>query len=205
MEPIEKVFDSVWSLGHADAKSFDAHSYFVKSPAGNVLIDCPAFHDEIVKFIEGQGGLKWVFLTHKDDVGDSAKFVQRFNAQALIHSADRGAVDFPVRTFDKDFKLADGLQVICTPGHTAGSACLLYSADGGVLFSGDHLMLSKGNVKPVQFAWTDDWDEQLDSAVKLLAFDFEAVLPGHSHWKNGLKGAKTKLERSLSEIEAGRI
>jgi glyoxylase-like metal-dependent hydrolase (beta-lactamase superfamily II) len=205
MEPIEQVFETVWSLGHQTPKSFDAHSYFVRAPAGNLLVDVPSVDDEVVNFLDQRGGLKWIFLTHRDDVGDCARFVQRFGATALIHSADRSAADFPVTTFEDDFKLAEGLQVICTPGHTPGSACLLYAAHGGVLFSGDHLMLSKGNVKPVQFAWTADWDAQLDSAVKLLTFDFEAVLPGHSQWKNGLKGAKAKLERNLSEIEAERM
>lgn len=202
MAPIEQVFPDVWHLGHPDPKSFEAHSYFVRSKAGGVLVDAPMYCDPVVSFLESQGGVKWVFLTHKDDVGDAARFAERFKAELFIHARDRA--ELPASAFDKDFKLADGLQVVCTPGHTPGSACLLYDADGGVLFSGDHLLLSKGNVRPVQFAWTWDWDAQLDSAVKVLAYDFETVLPGHSVWKNGLKGAKAKLERSLSEIEAER-
>ena len=35
------------------------------------------------------------------------------------------------------------VQLLFTPGHTAGCVSLLYRPDGGVLFTGDHLAYSQ--------------------------------------------------------------
>jgi glyoxylase-like metal-dependent hydrolase (beta-lactamase superfamily II) len=75
--------------------------------------------------------------------------------------------------------LADDLLVIPVPGHTRGSAALLYR--NRFLFTGDHLMGREdgsGLYASRGVCWYS-WPEQVRSMERLLDFDFEWVLPGH--------------------------
>ena len=60
------------------------------------------------------------------------------------------------------------LRVIPTPGHTAGSACLLYRDH--FLFTGDHLAWSesRGHLYAFRTATWFDWDAQVRSYVDYL-------------------------------------
>src|SRR5262249_25832368 len=80
---------------------------------------------------------------------------------------------------DEPTPLSDDLLVIPAPGHTAGSACLLYRS--AFLFTGDHLYWSpeEGRLSASKaFNW-HSWKRQIESLERLLAFDFRWVLPGH--------------------------
>ena len=75
--------------------------------------------------------------------------------------------------------LDDELQCVPTPGHTRGHQVFLYR--NKVLFTGDHLAWSPRRETLVAFrdvCW-DSWAEQTRSMEKLLAYEFEWVLPGH--------------------------
>jgi hydroxyacylglutathione hydrolase len=80
--------------------------------------------------------------------------------------------------------------VLHTPGHTEGSVCL-YSADDGVLFSGDTLFAG---------AWGrvdlpgGDADLMVESIGRLTTFeDRTAVMPGH--------GQETTIGRERAWME----
>ena len=75
--------------------------------------------------------------------------------------------------------LDDELQCVPTPGHTRGHQVFLYR--NKVLFTGDHLAWSPRRETLVAFrdVYWDSWAEQTRSMEKLLAFEFEWVLPGH--------------------------
>ena len=101
-------------------------------------------------------------------------------------------------------ELAEDLLLIPTPGHTAGSMCLLYRKT--FLFTGDHLWWSK----PRNLLWASktynwhDWDQQIRSVERLLDFDFRWVLPGHgdSFRAESPAAMKKELERTLKAIRA---
>ena len=57
---------------------------------GNVLIDSPRFATQLVRKIDEMGGVRRMFLTHKDDVADHDRFAARFNCERIMH-ADDGA------------------------------------------------------------------------------------------------------------------
>jgi glyoxylase-like metal-dependent hydrolase (beta-lactamase superfamily II) len=99
-----------------------------------------------------------------------------------MHAADvdRGTrdVERPV-SGDEPVRLAPDLLAIPVPGHTRGSVALLYRDE--ILFTGDHLWGSEdgdGLDASRSVCWYS-WTEQARSMEKLLAFDFEWVLPGH--------------------------
>src|SRR5262247_3965955 len=80
-EPIE---ENVHFCGFASEASFGGSSYLIVRPGGNVLIDSPRFTAPLVRRIEALGGVRWMFLTHQDDVADHAKFRERFGCDRIM-------------------------------------------------------------------------------------------------------------------------
>jgi glyoxylase-like metal-dependent hydrolase (beta-lactamase superfamily II)/ferredoxin len=173
----ERVADGVYFNGFCSESSFGASSYFVKRAAGNVLVDSPRAIGPLVKRMEELGGVSLIFLSHQDDVADAAKLAERFSAPRVIHEADdHWGVERPLRGREP-VALADDLLAIPVPGHTRGSAALLYEE---FLFTGDHLWADEtGRLSMGRSVCWYSWSEQVKSLERLLAYDFEWVLPGH--------------------------
>ena len=178
-EPIE---DEVAFCGFTSPASYGAWSYFIRREAGNVLVDSPRAAPDLLRRLEALGGVQLMVLSHRDDVADHARFQQRFQCRRILHQADLDAgtagVEQPVGG-DEPVRLAPDLLLIPTPGHTAGSACLLYR--NKFLFTGDHLWWSPrlNRLSASREHCWHHWPTQLASLERLLAFDFTWVLPGH--------------------------
>jgi glyoxylase-like metal-dependent hydrolase (beta-lactamase superfamily II)/ferredoxin len=176
------VDGNVHHCGYHAESSFGAASWLIARPDGNVLVDSPRFVPTLVKRLEEMGGVKTLFLTHRDDVADHAKFAEHFGCTRVLHEAD---VDDDTRAVERVIEgvepvaLADDLLVIPTPGHTAGSACLLHRDTH--LFGGDHIAYSEELGHPYGFrgACWYRWDEVVNSMERLAKFRFEWILPGH--------------------------
>ncbi len=88
------VVDDVYFCGFTSEASFGAWSYLIVRPpeqGGNVLVDSPRFNNPLVKRIEEMGGINLMFLSHRDDIADHAKFAAHFHCPRVMHEAD-GAV-----------------------------------------------------------------------------------------------------------------
>ena len=172
----------VYHCGYHDESSFGAASYLVTREEGNVLVDAPRFTRPLVRRLEELGGVHTLFLTHRDDVGDHARFAGHFGCRRVLHRRDLRPgtrdVELPVDG-DESLPLDDELTVIPVPGHTEGSACLLYRDTW--LFTGDHLAWSDalGQIVAFRRACWYDWGEVIRSSERLADFDFEWILPGH--------------------------
>ncbi len=176
--------ENVYFCGFTSESSFGAWSYLMvrgEADGGNVLVDSPRFTAPLVRKIEQMGGVRLMFLSHRDDIADHAKFAAHFGCPRVMHQADGAerlgieqvlAGSEPVR-FDRD------LLAIPTPGHTRGHVVLLYRDQ--VLFTGDHLAWSPEKRTLIAFrnACWYSWPEQTRSMEKLLSYHFEWVLPGH--------------------------
>lgn len=169
-------------LGHNARHSFGANSWLVPRPEGNVMVDAPRWSPRLAERIGAMGGVARIFLTHRDDVADYAKYAERFGAEAWIHEEDADAAP-GARTFRDEAALARGVRAIPVPGHTQGSAMLL--VDDAWLFTGDSLEWSRasGDLAAFEdFTW-HSWDEQKRSLARLAeSARFEWVLPGHGGW-----------------------
>ena len=166
---------SIHRCGYSSESSYGAQSYFIRREDGNVLVDSPRFAGPLVRRIEELGGVRRMFLTHRDDVADHARFRERFHCERIIHRDD-AVIDAEV-LLDGDRDLAPGLQVIHLPGHTRGSCALL--VDDRYLFTGDHLWAWEGRLEMGRSVSWYSWTEQKKSLSKLLDYQFEWVLPGH--------------------------
>lgn len=140
--------------------------------------------------------LKIIVSTHRhwDHIGDNATVMTATGAQLAAHALDapgiahpdRHPMPFPIAPSVAAIELAEGgsirfgsdiaLEVMHTPGHTAGSVCLLARAQG-LLLSGDTLFASGwGRVDlPGGSA-----EAMVTSIERLLHLDDGLqVLPGH--------------------------
>jgi len=193
--------DEVAFCGYTSEKSFGAWSYLIRRPGGNVLMDSPRAAEPLMKNLEALGGVASLVLSHRDDVADHAVFRARFGCERIMHRAD-GMTDLERLVEGEDpIPLAEDLLLIPTPGHTAGSLCLLH---GPYLFTGDHLWWNpeKGRLSASQAYNWHSWPQQLKSLEKLLDYDFTWVLPGHgsTHHADSPAAMRTDLERALTAL-----
>jgi glyoxylase-like metal-dependent hydrolase (beta-lactamase superfamily II)/ferredoxin len=165
----------VYRCGYASEASYGAQSYLVQRADGNILVDSPRFVAPLVRRIEELGGVRRMFLTHRDDVADHARFRERFHCERIIHRDD-AVIDAEV-LLEGDGELGPGLRVIHVPGHTRGSCVLL--VDDTYLFTGDHLWAWEGRLEMGRSVAWYSWAEQKQSLRKLFDYRFEWVLPGH--------------------------
>jgi hydroxyacylglutathione hydrolase len=142
-----------------------------------------------------QWTLKLIVTTHGhwDHFGENAAVTAHTGAPIAVHALDAHRLTDPQplwAPFDippcvPAVDLAEGgeirfgeirLTVLHTPGHTEGSVCL-WSADEGLLFSGDTLFASGWGRTDLPGG---DADQLVESLARLATFeDPLIVLPGH--------------------------
>ncbi len=207
----QRLEENVWAVGHPSHKNFGALSYFIEREEGGVLIDPPKPSEELFKWLAEHGGIRFLFLTHRDHTHHHAEFAQRFPGCLRIlgeNDVNLRESEYRPATGDVEIKLSARLEplslsgkplrqeellhsefvVLPQPGHTPGSLCLLYR--GRFLFSGDHLRYARHLehlVAPRLQCW-EDWERQTRSVRYLSTLAaagwlrFSWVLPGHGEW-----------------------
>jgi glyoxylase-like metal-dependent hydrolase (beta-lactamase superfamily II)/ferredoxin len=178
----ELIAEDVYYCGYHSDASYGASSYLIRRPAGNVLVDSPRAAGPLIERLRELGGVRWMFLSHRDDVADHQKFRDAFGCERILHAAD---VSRGTRGVERQIsgtepvQLDDDLLLIPVPGHTAGSTALLYRDT--FLFTGDHLWADEddGRLAMGRSVCWYSWDEQVQSLERLARFRFQWVLPGH--------------------------
>lgn len=178
----EQTLPGVYHCGYHSETSYGATSYLITHPGGNIIVDSPRFTKVLVHKIEMLGGARYMFLTHKDDVGDHEKWAKRLRCERILHSEDVEAhtADVEMRLYgDGPWSIGADFELIHTPGHTEGSVCLYYKPLK-VLFTGDHLAKSGDSELDIYERYNrQSVSLQLKSVRKLLELDFHWILPGH--------------------------
>jgi glyoxylase-like metal-dependent hydrolase (beta-lactamase superfamily II)/ferredoxin len=176
----ERMEGGVHFCGFASEKSYGASSYLIARDAGNVLVDSPRSAKPLMDRIEALGGVSLMFLSHKDDIADHAKYEARFGCERMMHADDASmglGIERLVEGQD-EVRLAEDLVAIPVPGHTRGSMALLYEKK--FLFTGDHLWGDgDGTLGASRSVCWYSWAAQTKSMERLLDYSFEWVLPGH--------------------------
>lgn len=199
------IADNVFHCGYHAESSYGAASYFIQRPSGNVLVDSPRFTPPLVKQIEAMGGIRYLYLTHQDDVADHEKFHQHFGCDRILHQADinSGTQQVEIQlSDDQPIALEDELLIIPVPGHTKGHTVLLYADK--FLFTGDHLAWSSRLNQLAAFrdvCWYS-WTELKRSMHRLSSYSFEWVLPGHGRrYHADRQTMQQQMERCLAWME----
>jgi glyoxylase-like metal-dependent hydrolase (beta-lactamase superfamily II)/ferredoxin len=205
-----RLADNIYFCGFTSKDSFGAWSYLIVRPieeGGNVLVDSPRFASQLVRRIERMGGVRTMFLTHRDDIAAHDSFAKKFGCERVMHEAD-GARRLGIERViegEEAVALDPDLTLIPVPGHTRGHVVMLYK--NKFLFTGDHLAWSPERETLTAFrsvAWYS-WPEQTRSMQRLLDYDFEWVLPGHGRIHHDSKAAmRAHLSRCIEWMKATR-
>jgi glyoxylase-like metal-dependent hydrolase (beta-lactamase superfamily II)/ferredoxin len=210
IKPVHESFpipiaENVYHCGYHAEDSFAATSYFIRRADGNVLVDSPQFAAPLVKRLEALGGVRYLYLTHRDDVADHAQFRQHFQCDRILHKDDISSTTRDVEiqlTGHNPIQVASDLLIIPVPGHTKGHTVLLY--DNTFLFTGDHLAWSDEQKRLYAFrsyCWYS-WTELVRSMKTLAEFSFEWVLPGHGRQHHSDRETmKREMQRCLESIK----
>ncbi|EAZ92805.1 MBL fold metallo-hydrolase [Crocosphaera chwakensis] len=200
------IAENVYHCGYHSEKSFGAASYFIEREEGNILIDSPRFSPPLVKQLEAKGGIKYLYLTHKDDVADHEKFTSHFGCERILHTDDiinkTQGVEIKLLG-DQPIHFASDVLIIAVPGHTKGHTVLLYNEK--YLFTGDHLAWSPyfNHLYAFhRFCWYD-WSKQITSMKKLANYSFEWVLPGHGRrYHNDRETMEKQMTQCIQWMES---
>jgi glyoxylase-like metal-dependent hydrolase (beta-lactamase superfamily II) len=186
-EPLDAAA-GIHACGYAAESSFGAAAWLAVRAGGNVLVDSPRFSRPLAARLRALGGARFLFLTHRDDVADHARWREALGCERILHARDvtsgtRGVER--VLEGDLPVPLADDLVAIPVPGHTAGSTALLLRET--FLFTGDHLWGdAAGRLGASRSVCWWDWGAQTASMERLGAHRFSWVLPGHGRpWRAG--------------------
>ena len=147
----------------------------------------------------GWGSVKHILLTHQhpDHAGGLASVIPQVNAAFYAGAADVAGITSakplqPVKDGDEVF----GLQIIGTPGHTAGHISV-FDPSTGTLVAGDALRTTSG-LEGSDPQYTADETLAAASVRKLAALEVKAILPGHGEpLTDGAADALRKLAASL--------
>ncbi len=178
--------------------------YIVPVGGGNAVVIDPADDGEKILDAAEKAGLsvKKILLTHGhfDHTGGAAYIKEKTGAPIYIHKADNELLSDAVKAlaffcpgkpfvtctadvlFDDGDVITEGsaeFRVMCTPGHTAGSVCFLYSDAAGenIMFAGDTIF--KDSIGRSD-GYSGDPEVQLRSLDKLKELETDyIILPGH--------------------------
>jgi len=179
-------------------------SYLILENFGNILIDCPVWDMENREFLQSNGGIRWLFLTHRGAIGKAKEIQTALGCHILIQEQEAYLLPGSnVTTFQHEFTISATSQVFWTPGHSPGSACLYHSNYGGLLFTGRHLLPNQqGEPVPLRISKTFHWRRQIDS-IRTLRDRFSPetlryLCPGAN--TGFLRGERT-IDRAYERLE----
>lgn len=143
----------------------------------NLLIDAPANEPTVLDFLHDRGGVRYWVITHRGASGEARALQAALNDTAVVVQ-EQEAYLLPelanLVTYRDRYPLPNFGEVLWTPGFSPGSACVYLPQQGGILFTGRHLLPDReGQLKPLRFSKTFHWPRQLRQ-IKQLQTRFTA-------------------------------
>ena len=185
-----------------------ATSYFIVDKSGNILLDCPSWNEANQQFIQSQGGVKSLIISHRGGIGKNVLQMQQTLECSVVMQQEEAYLlpEVEVTSFSDRFRVSSDLELIWTPGHSPGSSCLYLKQQGGILFTGRHLLpKSPTEIVPLRTAKTFHWRRQLKSIAALRdRFDSSSlnyILPGANTGYLRGKGYLDNAYEQLSQLD----
>ena len=184
-----------------------ATSYLIVDKSGNILLDCPAWNNVNQEFIQSQGGIEVLVISHRGGMGNKVKQIQQAsNCQVVVQEQEAYLLpEVKVTSFVNSLVIGSDLELIWTPGHSPGSTCIYWRPQGGLLFTGRHLLpKSKTEIIPLRTAKTFHWGRQLNSIAQLRDYALQSCNGDHFSKDNLqyiLPGANTGYLRGTGYID----
>lgn len=211
----ESSFHSIFAFP-PNRETLGGTAYLIVGNEGNILLDCPLWEEGNQQFLHQQGGVHWLFLTHRGGMGNVQEIQRSTRCKILVQEQEAYLLPgLELTPFQQEIPLPNGVLGIWTPGHSPGSACLYLPAWGGVLFSGRHLLPDpQGDLAPLRTSKTFHWRRQLASVQKLrdrftsttLQFICPGANTGFLRGKGAIDDAYSKLARlDLSTLPSANL
>ncbi|MBR8828415.1 MAG: MBL fold metallo-hydrolase [Gomphosphaeria aponina SAG 52.96 = DSM 107014] len=168
-KPPRPIFQDIFAFP-PNRETLGATAYFIGAKNANILVDSPAWNETNRQFLHAQGGVRWLFLTHRGSMTQQVDQMQEFFGCEVICQEQEAYLLPKVRvtSFKQEYSLNHNSWAFWTPGHSPGSSCLYYNPHGGVLFTGRHLLPNQqGKPVPLRTAKTFHWFRQLQNVTAL--------------------------------------
>ncbi|NJK58076.1 MAG: MBL fold metallo-hydrolase [Pleurocapsa sp. SU_5_0] len=185
-----------------------ATSYLIVDKIGNILFDCPSWNEANHQFIQSQGGVQSLIISHRGGIGKNIlQMQQALSCQVILQEQEAYLLpEVEVTSFGDGLTLSPDLELIWTPGHSPGSSCLYYGQQGGILFTGRHLLpKSPEEIVPLRTLKTFHWNRQLNSIARLRdRFDsttLKYIMPGANTGYLRGKGYLDNAYEQLSQLD----
>ena len=183
-----------------------ATSYLIVDKSGNVLLDCPSWNENNQKFLQSQGGVSSMAISHRGGIGKQVMAMQQALGCPVIVQEQEAYLlpEVEVTPVRDNYAVSSSLELIWTSGHSPGSSCLYYRQHGGVLFSGRHLLpKSQTEILPLRTAKTFHWWRQLNNVAKLrdrfTGETLKYILPGAN---TGYLRGKGYIDNAYAQLSA---
>lgn len=199
------IEDSVYYCGFNSPKSAGASSYFIKHEAGNWLVSTPKYLPHLISSFESMGGVSYIFLSHRDDLGEADKYARRFGSKTVLHELEadcRPEAEIIVRGV-QPVEFSNDFHIIPNAGHTEGHCLLLYK--NYFLFSGDTLAYDpeKDKIETWNPYWTwYSYIKQAETLSVLQNFEYSWILASHG---GRLKRNPALLKTQIKEAQAAAL
>ncbi len=151
-------------------ETLGATAYFIVENQTNILVDCPAWDEINQTFLGEHGGVRLLFLTHRGALARAREIQEATGCDILIQEQEAYLLPgLNLTVFEREFAVSDRTCVFWTPGHSPGSSCLYDTGNGGVLFSGRHLLPNRTAApEPHRTAKTFHWPRQINSVKSII-------------------------------------
>lgn len=200
MNITSNLFPKIWRLNKQYFFESLVGVYAIELPDSLLLFEIPTYTSETKDFLTQFNKPIKALLSHgSTGIADGSKWQSELDVEVYLHEADKNYEWLKMKPdvlFDKVPNFGKGLKVIHTPGHSAGSVCLLYEPEG-ILFSGDTLCADKKG-KILEGSHNDDPKQWTQSCRDLLKYEFKHILPFHYEMVMGT--GKESLQNLVKDL-----
>ena len=202
-----QLHPGIYQVNNQYFYSEPVRTYLIELEDKLLLFDIPRYSEELKAVILDFEKPVFAILSHGScGIADGSKWQETIGLKVYAHKADEDHPWIRMRPgvlFTSVPHFADNIEVIHTPGHSAGSICVLEKTSRS-LFTGDTFYAdATGNVRDFTQERQPDYEnleERIRSCYKLLDCDFENVYPFHYEVITG--NAKNRLSVFLKDLES---
>jgi glyoxylase-like metal-dependent hydrolase (beta-lactamase superfamily II) len=193
------------------APEVEIRAYLLERPGDNLLIYSTGRLADDVDDLRARGGVARQYLNHWHEslfgLAPESLSARLIHHEAETHEvAKRGGRG---KTFSRRHRLDDDLEVIPTPGHTAGATAYLWdSGDHRLLFTGDTVMIEDGEWIAAMLA-SSDRERYIESLELIRELEFDVLVP----WAASIGGPhmtvvdagerRDRIDATLERLRAG--
>ena len=186
-EPVyTKLQTDIYEINNQFFYGEEVHTYLIELDDKVLLFDIPTYSEEIEEFILLFEKPAYAIISHGScGITDGTKWQEKIGLKVYANKADENHPWIRMKPdvlFTEIPNFADNIEVIHTPGHSAGSICVL-ERNSKSLFSGDTFYGNEdGEIRDFTQESQSDYEnlkDRISSCKKLLTYDFVNVYPFH--------------------------